>query len=231
MRTSSLIAATGGAALLLGAAGPAVAGEQPLVDQRKVLEQRATFSWVEEDHGDTVGRAGTVHTGGVLVEKAYGNTDLFGYLVDWDCEPGEVPTAEGPGGCVMLKQYEIASAGAVFELDVRSGSATLTGELAFFDLEMEEEQFQLPVDIAWTSDGKPIRSRVHHSDLSPTSKVQVHQQGVTWAGTDAAGSIGALVLGDAPGEVIEHGLWSADSRYFFWQRGGDVPPDDGGGMG
>ncbi|MBC7291923.1 MAG: hypothetical protein H5T83_11410 [Actinotalea sp.] len=228
MRTSSVLAATGAAALLLGAAAPAVAGERPRVDRWKVLEQRATVSWLEQDHDDASGRPGTVHTGGMLVEKAYGNTDMFGYLADWDCEPGELPGGEG---CVLLTEYEIATAGAALEVDTRSGTAHLTGDVVLFDLAMERPEERLTVDVHWTSDGKPIRSRVHHSDLSPTVKVQVHQQGRTWGGLAAAGTVGGMVLGDEPGDVTEHGLWSDDSRYFFWQRGGDGPPDDGGGMG
>ncbi|EYR63393.1 hypothetical protein N866_01005 [Actinotalea ferrariae CF5-4] len=228
MRTSSLIAATGGAALLLGAAAPAVAGERPQVDQFMVLEQRATFSWVEEDHDDAAGRPGTVHTGGMLIDKAYGTTDVFGYLADWDCEPGQLPGGEG---CVLLTEYEIATAGATLDVDVRAGTAHLSGDVVLFDLRMEAPEQYLTVDARWTSDGTPLRSRVHHSDLSPTAKVQVHQQGRTWSGLGATGTVGGLALGDEPGEVTEHGLWSTDSRYFFWQRGGVVPPDDGGGMG
>jgi hypothetical protein len=228
MRTSALIAASGGAALLLGAAGPAAGGERPQVDQWTALEQRATFSWVEDDRDDSSGRPGTVHVGGMLLDKAYGVTDVFGYFSDWQCEPGQLP---GDEGCVVLGEYEIATAGATLEVDVRSGSAHLTGDVVLFDFTGEAPEIILPVDVRWSSDGSVIRERVHHSDLSPTAKVKVHQQGRTWAGLTATGTVGDLVLGDEPGEVTEHGLWSADTRYFFWQRGGDGPPDDGGGMG
>lgn len=233
MRTSSLLAASGGVALVLGAAAPAVAGEQPQVDQWKVLRENAGISWVVEDHDDTSGRPGNVHTGGMLVDKAYGIADLFGYLVDWDCEPGRVPWDREPAGCVLLTQYEIASAGAVFEVDARTGTATLTGEVALFDLEMEAPEGRLDVDVRWTSDGTAVRTGAHHRDLSPTTKSIVHERALTWNGLGAEGVLGSLVLGDEPGEITEADLWVEDGRYFLWQRGSDVPPDDdgGGGMG
>lgn len=230
MRARPLITLAGGGALALAAAGPAVAADPPSTEQGKRSETVAAVSWIEQDPDDSAGRPGNVHIGGLLIDSAFGNTDVFyGELGDWQCEPGRLP---GDGeGCTLLAAYEIATAGVDLVLDPRSGTAHVTGSLAFYDFDGVADVFTMPVDLVWTADGKPVRTHDHSKYLSATTRSIFHLQTTTWSPVRVSGTVGTLVLGDEPGELNEQRLRQDEYRLFTWQRGSDEPPPDGGGQG
>ncbi len=219
------------AAATAGTASPAAAGERPQVDQFARPSDTAIVSWLERDAGDAVGRPGNVTVGGLIVERLYGVTDVYGVLTDWQCEEGQRPDGVGDERCRPLASYEFVDRDAQLTVDLRSGSARLSGDLALLDLEQVRDEVVVPVDLTWTSDGQPVRTSEHDRVLSETFKLQVNLRSVTWGGLQVDGSVAGLALGDEPGDVTEEQLWSDEDRFLFWERGTAEPPDDGDGQG
>jgi hypothetical protein len=238
LATSRLVATVGAAALTTAAAAPAIAADPPSVGHGKSGQTAAVVSWVEEDHEDSTGRPGSVHVGGLFFENYDGSSNVFaGYLADWDCPVGTLPWGDGGQECALLAEYEAAGGDVTLDFDRRAGTARVTGSVTFYDLAgLEEDMWTVPVDLTWTTEGRPVRSREHVVELSSTFKFVSHLRTQTWSTVRAAGTVGTMVLGDEPGELNEERLWHDEHRFLIWTRPGDGDGDgdgggDGGGMG
>lgn len=219
-RLALLTAAASTAALSLGAAAPAMAADPPAVDRWKVGQTAAVLSFVEEDRGDSSGRPGNVHIGGVLVESYDGSSVLSaGSLADWDCPTGAMPWDDEGRACTLVTQHEASEGQVTLEHDPRTGAARVTGTVTFYDLAGElPETWTVPVDLTWTTEGAPERTHDHVVELSSTFRFVAHEQLRTWAVVTAGGRLGSLVVGDEAGEITEQRLWHADRKFVLWQR-------------
>lgn len=217
---SRLALATTAATLTLGAAAPALAAGPPSVDQWKVGQTAAAVSWVEEDRGDSSGRPGNVHIGGLFVESYDGTSVLSaGSLADWDCPAGAMPWDDEGAACTLLTQYEASDAALTLLHDRRAGTARVTGTVTFSDLAGEEPApWTAPVDLTWTTEGRPERTRSHVVELSSTFRFVAHEQVQTWQVVTARGTVGSMVVGDEEGELNEQRLWHSDGRFVVWER-------------
>jgi hypothetical protein len=216
-----MFAALGGTtALVVSAGSPALAADPPSVDQWKVGQTAATISWVEVDHEDSSGRPGTVHIGGLFIESYDGSSVVSaGSLADWDCTVGSLPWVDDGAGCTFLTQYEVSDGTVQLDFDRRAGTAHAAGTVTFYDLSgLEDDVWTVPVDLSWTTEGKPVRSTSHVVELSSEFNFVSHQRARTWSTVHASGTVGSLVLGDEPGELNEERLWHDDNRFLIWSR-------------
>lgn len=76
---------------------------------------------------------GDVHVGWLSAyETAPGRADVFAYIDDWDCPPGELPTSGGhgePGNCVYVGARQMEGSGISFTISGKLSSAHLEGAL------------------------------------------------------------------------------------------------------
>ena len=219
-RPARTATATMAATLTLGAAAPALAAGPPSVDQWKVGQTAAGVSWVEEDRGDSSGRPGNVHMGGLFVESYDGSSVLSaGSLADWDCPDGAMPWDDEGRACTLVTQYEALDGEVTLHHDRRAGTARVTGTVTFFDLAGEEPApWTAPVDLTWTTQGGAVRTHDHVVELSSTFRFVAHEQVQTWQVVTAAGTVGSMVVGDEDAEVVEQVLWHSDRRFVIWER-------------
>lgn len=236
MRTPTFfVAAAGAATVVAGTAVPSVAAAPPTIERWTTTETSATVSWVEQDPDDSSGRPGTVHVGGLFVDHAAGNTDVFaGAMADWDCEPGALPGDAGDG-CSLVGAYEASSADLHLAFDRRAGAATVRGTVTFYDPNGVEDVWTAPVDLRWTAEGEAVRTRTWTNQVSESARTVSRTRTLTWETVVVRGSVGSMVLGDEPGELDEERLWETETRHLRVTRPGDEPPSDdpgnGGGQG
>ena len=122
----------------LAVAAPAAAAS-PDRFTSKTSGGQAYVAWTEYDTDDLLGLQGNTHVGNLSVYKQPGFTDVFGSIDDWQCDPGEVPGGghgDGHGEepsentCDLAgTRYLQGTENVTYTMDVRSGVATLTGNL------------------------------------------------------------------------------------------------------
>ena len=170
---------------------------------------QAYTQWTEYDAGDQLGLPGNVHVGFLSVYQQPGFTDVFGTVEDYNCDEGEVPgggghfedePGEDPDGlCEFLGVRFLSGYGTTtFSVDVKSGTATLTGTLEVSSGghgEPGETLGQPPVNMTWTATDGTYSFRRTESWSDGTAS---YRSRVTGSGFEAeiSGAIGRMGFDD-----------------------------------
>lgn len=119
-------------------AAPALAGSSYIYKESSRAAQ--TF-WTQVD-GIPTGSSelGNVHVGELYVyEVSSGKGDVFAWIDDFDCEPGELPDGGGhgfeeeePSGCEYVGSRVAEGFGLTFTVDKKLTTARLTGRLTVY---------------------------------------------------------------------------------------------------
>jgi hypothetical protein len=134
----------------------------------------ADTSWTQID-GTPLGSAfGNVHIGWLEArEISKGRADVYGYILDFDCEEGKLPGHGGHGvfedeeppvedGCVHVgERYIEGGTNLLLTVDKKLTKARLTGTLTLYGGGHGDEGVvgRPPVDIIWTGVGGTYTSR------------------------------------------------------------------------
>lgn len=119
------------------AVAPAIAASRYSYRESGVAAQT---DWIQVD-GIAPGThpLGNVHVGFLYVyQTSKGVADAFGYIEDFDCEPGELPDGGGhgfeeePSGCVWVGARNAEGFGLSFTVDKKMTKAVLTGQLKVY---------------------------------------------------------------------------------------------------
>lgn len=170
---------------------------------------QAFAQWTEYDVDDDLGLPGNVHVGYLSVYQQPGYTDVSGAVEDYDCKEGEVPgggghfedePGEDPNGlCDFLGVRFLSGYGSTtFSVDVKSGTAKLTGTLEVSSGghgDPGETLAQPPVNMTWTAAGSTYSFRRTEAWSDGTTS---YRSRVTGTGFDAtiSGAIGRMGFAD-----------------------------------
>ncbi len=153
----------------------------------RVSGQSAATHWTQLDGIATgVSPVGNTHIGYLNAdETTKGKAAVFGYIEDWDCEPGETPGWGGhvvddgptdepepePNQCDWMGSRYIDSYDVPFTFDKKLNSARLTGTLTVYGGGHDGGVVGRPAaDIIWTGVG----------DVSSGSYTSRWREGNTW---------------------------------------------------
>lgn len=154
-------------ALALAAVDASPADAKSSSQYRETGRAASTY-WEQYDGTDTGGPLGNVHIGYLSAyETTAGVASAWGWIEDWDCEPGEKPWGGGHsfddeepvGGCDWIGERWLEGDGLRFSMDKKMTTATLKGELIVYGGHGEDEVGRPPVDIVWTGLGGTYTSR------------------------------------------------------------------------
>lgn len=97
--------------------------------------------WIQVDGTPTGSQFGNVHVGELYAfEVSPGRADAFGFIADFDCQPGELPDGGGhgfaeeeePSGCVHVGFRGADGYGMKLTMDRKMTTATLTGAMTVY---------------------------------------------------------------------------------------------------
>lgn len=141
--------------LVMAMAAPAAAKDMYM---SKTSDRIAQAWWTQP--GELPGVGGNLHEGYLqAVETTSGKAWVWGYVVDWQCDEGEVPGGghgEFEGGCDLIGFRDIYSEAELdFSLDRKLSSATLTGRVTVVGGHGGGPEFfaQPMVNMTWTGVG------------------------------------------------------------------------------
>ncbi len=122
--------------------------------------------WTQVDGTPTGGPFGNVHIGWLYVyETSTGLGDAFGFIEDYDCEPGKLPNGGGHGeptpGCTYVGFRWAEGYGLTFNMDKKLNSARLQGRLTVYGGgHGEGGVVGTPLaDVRWTGVGNTFTNR------------------------------------------------------------------------
>lgn len=162
-RLTVLLIAVATALSLLAA--PALAGSMYLAKSNG----KAAQTWWTQVDGVDPGTSpfGNVHVGSLYVyETTAGRADAFGYIDDFDCEPGNLPGGGGhefeeePSGCAYVGSRVAEGFGLAFTIDRKLNSAHLKGRMTVYGGGHGDGGVvgRPKADITWTGSGSTVRS-------------------------------------------------------------------------
>lgn len=172
-RAASLLLVVALAAALLVALTPAA--EARSSSTYRVTGRAASTEWTQVD-GTPVGSSpfGNVHVGWLSAEEtSRGKAVVFGWIADFDCEPGQLPghgheivfedeEPEPEPGCVHVGARSLEGWDIPFTMDRKLQSATLKGRLVVYGGGHGEggDVVGRPMaDIVWTGTGTTSKGR------------------------------------------------------------------------
>ncbi len=211
--TRASVAVAAALTLVAGAGLPASASTKFM---SKDSGEFASVQWTEYGAIPNVG--GNVHTGFLDARSGKRSLEAFGFVEDWDCDPGESPYGGGhgeEGGCdfVSFREFYGDESQLTLTVDRKLNSATLSGTLSAFDphdgpTDGGPTGVGPGVDITWTgvgsaysskysesftADGVRYRSRYSDTNREATVSGQIGTMGFADDADDEAyGSIGTF---------------------------------------
>lgn len=201
--TSGLAAAVCAVVPLVAVAAPAEAGTRW---QMRASGSFATVDWVEM--GELPGGVpGNVHLGNLSVEGDK-LISAFGFVTDWTCEEGEMPTGGGHGeeppedsGCVLEAERFVFGEGLTLTMDRRLAKARLTGTVQVDNHGGEGPSGTPTVDITWTGTGATSTSTYTDSYTDTNGVKYSTKRTETARGATISGRIGAMGFDDDTDDV------------------------------
>lgn len=97
--------------------------------------------WIQVDGTPTGSQFGNVHVGDLYAfQVSTGKADAFGFIDDFDCEPGKLPNGGGhgidegeePSGCVFVGSRYAEAYGLSLTLDRKMTTANLKGQMKVY---------------------------------------------------------------------------------------------------
>ncbi len=164
----------------------------------------ANTNWTQVDGTPVGGTVGNVHVGWLSAEEtSRGKAVVWGFIMDFDCRPGELPDhfghfafedepepePEPEPGCVHVGYREISGWDVPFTMDRRFQSATLKGRLRVegHGAEGEPVAGNPMANITWTGVGTTSRenytSRWASGGTTYTDTYRARARGATMGGT------------------------------------------------
>lgn len=194
-------------ALLVTVAGPATAGSSGF---SRSSGRIATVDWIEVDDADeNVDLPGNTHVGWMEVSESSGGAEIWGYITDYECDPGESPYGGGhgvvaeeeepaEGKCDFVTERYIKNNDATFTMNRKLTTATLVGTLSVVGGHGDPAAGGTgtpPVDITWTAIGDSYTEKYSGSYSDGT---QTYSYSYSFTGTDAtvAGRMGPMDFTD-----------------------------------
>ncbi len=161
--TRASVAVAAALTLVAGAGLPASASTKFM---SKDSGEFASVQWTE--YGTIPNVGGNVHTGYLDARGNSRSLEAFGFVEDWDCDPGESPYGGGHGdegeeefGCdfVSFREFYGDEDQLTLTVDRKLDSATLTGTLSAFDPHGGPTGAGPGVNIIWTGVGSTYASK------------------------------------------------------------------------
>lgn len=134
-----------------------------------VSGRAANADWTQVDGTPTGGRFGNVHVGYLTAEEtSRGRAVVFGWIADFDCQPGQMPGHGGHGivfedepepepGCVHVGERHLSGWDVPFTFDRKLDRATLKGRLTLFGGHDGDQLGQPMANMTWTGVGTASR--------------------------------------------------------------------------
>lgn len=169
----------------------------------KSSAERASTEWVE--YGELAGVEGNVHVGYLDARESSSGGEVWGEVVDYLCDEGEVPGG-GHGGhiaeydeeypeegyCDVMSYRWIDGGDVTFTVDKKLNTARLTGTL-FVD--NHGASAAPPVDMTWTGFGDTSRN-VWYDKYTSDGETYVYKYDATERSATVDGFIGAMGFTD-----------------------------------
>lgn len=160
--TRASVAVAAALTLVAGAGLPASASTKFM---SKDSGEFASVQWTEYGAIPNVG--GNVHTGYLDARGNSRSLEAFGFVEDWDCDPGEFPYGGGhgeegeEGGCdfVSFREFYGDESQLTLTVDRKLDSGRLTGTLSAFDSHGGTSGGGPSLDITWTGVGSVYSSK------------------------------------------------------------------------
>lgn len=186
---TAAIAAPVSVALL---AAPAAAGKSSFMS--RTTGRTANVDWDQRDGTPTGGQFGNVHIGFLeAYETSTGRAQVWGYISDFDCDPGEEPFGgheeePGEGVCDYVGDRFIDTPDIGFTIDSKLTTARLFGNLTIYGGGHGEEGVvgRPPIDAVFTGVGDVSTER---------STYRYTEGGTTYTETYRAARRSATVTG------------------------------------
>lgn len=181
----------------------------------------ASAEWLEV--GTLPNVAGNIHFGSMQVEElGRGRANIYGGVVDLQCEEGYIPPNPGgghgvfhgeplPGKCQHVGFRSIQGGTATFTMDRRLAKATLTGQLAVFG---HDGPLGNPaVSMTWTGVG-PTTTSESSGSFSDGTTTYSYRYAFSGRQATVGGRIGPMVFDDHPAEYssAQMGSYRESSR-------------------
>lgn len=198
LRTAAVLAT----AVPVALAAPAVAAP-PDRFTSKTSGGQAFVQWTEHDLANTLGLPGNTHLGFLSVYQMPGFSDVSGAIEDWDCDPGEVPGGghgePQQGVCdLMGVRFLQGAEDTAYHVDLRSGTATLTGTIVVTNGghgEPGSVLARVPADVTWTADGPTYTFRRTETWSDGTASFSSATRGSGFNAT-VSGALGRMGFAD-----------------------------------
>lgn len=155
--------------LLLSLSTPAQARDLFL---SRTSGRTATADWTQVDGTKRGTPFGNVHVGSLQAfETRTGKAEVFGYISDFDCKPGQLPDHGGghgfidepttPSGCKYVGDRFIEGGNLAFTIDRKLSTATLNGQVQVYGGGHGDGSVlgAPPVNMKWTGYGTLARER------------------------------------------------------------------------
>ena len=190
----------------------------------KSSQTSASAEWTE--HGQLNGVGGNVHIGYLEARTSASGGEVWGEVIDYQCEEGEVPGGGGHGGhgeftaeydeepepaCDVMSFRWIEADDVSFSVDRKLNTARLTGTL-FVD--NHGTAATPPVDMTWNGTGVLSRN-VWYERGSEGGSRYLYKYESTSRQADVTGSIGAMGFTDDTDDES----WGSIQRTKTFERG------------
>lgn len=184
--------------------------------------ESASAEWVE--YGELAGVGGNVHVGYLEAETSSDGGEVWGKVIDYQCDEGETPGGGGHGEhiaeydeeesepeCDVMSYRWMEGGDVTFEVDKKLNTARLTGTLW---VDNHGSAATPPVDMTWTGTGD-LSESIWYEKYSEGGSTYTYKYESTSREALVNGRIGAMGFTDDADDES----WGSIQRTKMFERG------------